>query len=213
MKRALALVILGCVLLTTVARADTIGFINKHGAVSIANSGIVVTGSNLIQYGNIKAPPGHSLGSVSFSTGALTSGSVLTGGIFSSAGSSFEVIGKSKLVPKGVLFSGNFVGNVRWILVSKTGPNLVFDLKGRVEGQLYNGRFIVEPTTQTIVTTVNQLAKGIGHVKFGKTPLTLVTPEPATIVLATVGLTCILFRTRSRLKGKKILRSRYLSQL
>ena len=89
------------------------------------DSGITSKGSQLTSFNGIQAPPGHSLGSVSYSTGALISGSIAAGGIFSSAGSTFDVVGKGNYgEPKGPIFTGGFTGDIAWTLVSHTGSKL-----------------------------------------------------------------------------------------
>jgi hypothetical protein len=169
------------------AWAGGIDLTNQGGTISISLSGITSKGSQLKSFNGIQAPPGKSLGSVSFSTGALTSGTITGGGIFSSVGSSFVVIGKGNYgEPKGVIFSGTFVGDVHWTLVSQVGQTSTYTLTGNLAGQLYNGRMVTGSTTQTIITHPGQLAKGIGHINLGNTHLN--TPEPGTLGLLGTGL-------------------------
>jgi len=172
------------------AFATGIDLVNKGGTIAISSSGITSKGSQLVQFNGIVAPPGKSMGSVSFSTGALTSGSIATGGTFSSTGSSFVVIGKGNFgQPKGVIFNGAFVGDIAWTLVSQSGQVLTFTLSGQIQGMDFNGRLVKGTTTQTIVTTVTQLAKGIGHIKTGTTNIAV--PEPGTLGLLGTGLLAI----------------------
>ena len=187
MKRMIVVAMLLWALLPMAAWGSGIGLINKYGTVSISNAGIVSKGSQLVGFNGIVAPHGRSLGSVSFSTGALTSGSLQTGGIFSSGGSSFNVIGKGGHgLPKGVIFTGTFIGQIHWSEISKNGANLVFLLRGAVSGQLYTGRMVTLQTKQTINATVGQLAQGIGHIAGGKTRSTI--PEPGSLGLIGTGL-------------------------
>ncbi len=172
------------------AWADGIDLVNKFGSISISNAGITSVGSQLKQFNGIVASPGHSLGSVSFSTGALVSGSILTGGTFSDAGSSFVVIGKGPQVPhKGTIFSGAFVGPISWTLVAQSGQSLTYELSGAIQGTLWSGRFVTGTTTQTIHSTNGQLSQGIGHIRLGNTHL--LTPEPGTLGLLGTGLVAI----------------------
>jgi hypothetical protein len=138
MRRIAVILGLCTLLLPTAAWADGIGLVNRFGSVSITNAGIVSRGSELIGFNGITAPPGHSLGSVSFSTGALTSGSIWSGGTFSSAGSSFVVISVGKYgQPKGTIFDASFVGPIKWKLVSHPGKwDYVFMLSGVVSGEI-----------------------------------------------------------------------------
>jgi hypothetical protein len=200
MKATLLLIVLALALPIT-AFADGIVLTNQFGSISISNSGVSSIGSELKSFNGIVAPPGHSLGSVSFSTGALTSGSLATGGTFSSTGSSFVVIGKGNFgEPKGTIFTGSFVGPITWTLTSPPGAGtLTFTLSGAIQGMLYNGRMVSGTTVQNIYTTSAQLAKGIGHIKLGSTSLAI--PEPDTLSLFGAGLVALGGMVRRRLVG------------
>jgi hypothetical protein len=188
MRRVVVLALLAlAIALPMTAWADGIDLTNKFGTISISNSGITSKGSELTSFNGIQAPPGHSLGTVSFSTGALLTGSIAAGGTFSSTGSSFVVIGKGNYgEPKGVIFSGSFVGPISWTLVSNTKNRLLYQLSGTISGQLYTGRMVTGTTTQDIYSTKGQLAQGIGHIQLGNTHLN--TPEPGTLGLLGTGL-------------------------
>jgi len=186
MRRVVVLALLAMVL-PMAAWADGITLTNKFGTISIQDSGIVSKGSQLTSFNGITAPPGHSLGTVSYSTGALISGSIAAGGVFSSAGSTFDVVGKGNFgEPKGPIFTGGFTGNIDWTLVSHVGQTYVFTLSGDLTGQLYNGVMVTGNTTQTITTHPGQLNQGVGHITLGNTQLT--TPEPGTLGLLGTGL-------------------------
>jgi hypothetical protein len=186
MRRVVVLALLAMVL-PMAAWADGITLTNKYGTISIQDSGIASKGSQLTSFNGITAPPGHSLGTVSYSTGALVSGSIAAGGVFSSAGSTFDVVGKGNFgEPKGPIFTGGFTGNIDWTLVSHVGQTYVFTLSGDLTGQLYNGVMVTGSTTQTITTHPGQLNQGVGHITLGNTQLT--TPEPGTLGLLGTGL-------------------------
>lgn len=189
MRRVLVLAVLALAL-PMAAWADGIDLVNQHGSISISNAGITSTLSQLHSFNGIVADPGHTLGSVSFSTGALLTGNIHDGGTFSAVGSSFVVIGKGPKVPhKGTIFSGAFVGPISWTLVSQHGQGLVYELSGTIQGTLWNGHFAQGTTTQTIVSTNGQIAQGIGHIRIGQTGL--LTPEPGTLGLLGTGLVAI----------------------
>jgi hypothetical protein len=176
--------------------ADRLSLINEFGSVTLTNAGIVSRGSELIGFNGVTPPHGHSLGSVRFSTGALIQGSILGGGVFSSTGSSFVVIGSGKYgVPKGTIFSGSFAGTIVWVLVSHTGNDYVFDLSGSLQGMLYTGRLVTGATTQTIYVNQNQWnhnqrgSIGLGRARFGSE--LRAGPESGTLGLFATGLIVI----------------------
>jgi hypothetical protein len=198
-------------LLPTAAWADPI-WINQFGSVTITNAGIISNGAELMSFDGITAPPKHSLGSVSFSTGALTSGSLWSGGTFSGTGSSFDVYGVGRWVKTltgcssctnpVTLFTASFASPIEWRVVSHSGYDYVFMLSGVVKGELYNGRFVSGYTRQTIVVYQNQWFQDHkGDLRSGKTNFAINGPEPGTLGLFATGLIVLAGAMRRRLFG------------
>jgi hypothetical protein len=190
MKR-LALVLAVVALVPVAAWADTINLTNQFGTVTITNAGVISQGSQLSSFNGIAASPGHALGTVNFSTGALSSGSIWTGGTFSSVGSSFVVTGIGNSgQPKGAIFNGSFVGAISWTVIGTQGQfGVTYRLTGKVQGQLWNGHSVTGTVTETIQTFKNQeIVDHKGNIMLGT--LTTV-PEPGTLALFGTGLFAI----------------------
>lgn len=188
MKVVLGLALLALVL-PIAARADGIDLTNQFGTVTILDTGITSRGSELMSFNGIQAPKGHSLGTVNFSTGALASGSIWTGGTFSDVGSSFLITGRGSYgEPKGIIFSGTFSGPINWAVVGTHGNyTVIYQLSGNIVGQLFTGRMVTGTTTQTIYTYKNQeVIDHKGNISLGQNHLN--TPEPSTLGLLGSGL-------------------------
>lgn len=182
--------------LPVVARADTIDIINHFGGVTITDAGIVSKQSQLWSYNGVQAGKGHALGSVYFATGAFiaSSGSIWTGGQFSSVGSSFIVKCNGNYgTYHGVVFSGSFEGPIDWTMVLYDPSTHIheYQLTGTIQGQLWNGHMAKGTTTQTIYTYWGQEAKDHqGNIHLGTSRISP-TPEPGTLGLLGTGLIVI----------------------
>lgn len=191
MKRVVFGLALLALVLPIAARADGITLTNQRGTITILDTGITSTGSQLTSFNGIQAPKGHAMGTVNYATGALDSGSIWTGGTFSSVGSFFNVTGVGGYgEPKGPIFTGTFVGEINWTLISSDKFLHIYELQGDIAGQIWNGRMVSGSTTQTIYTKWNQeMIDHKGSIKLGTTQLT--TPEPGTLGLLGTGLVAV----------------------
>jgi hypothetical protein len=174
-------------------RADGIDLTNKFGTVTITDAGITSRGSELKSFNGISAPAGHAMGYVNFWTGAFigSSGSIWTGGEFSSLGSGFTITSAGKYgQPRGVIFQGMFTGPIDWTMLAANNYFHEYQLTGTIEGMLWTGRTVSGTTTQTIYTYWNQeKVDHKGNINLGVTHLA--TPEPGTLGLLGTGLIAI----------------------
>ena len=119
-KKLLLLAVLALALPMAAFADSSIGMTNKGGTLTGNASGLSLTGSTLMIYGSAV---GSNLGSLSFTTGAFTSGNAQQGGTLA-AGGSFVITGNgTNGVPNGVIFSGTFSArNVGPMLRLLTAP-------------------------------------------------------------------------------------------
>jgi len=198
MRRVIAVLAFFALALPMAAWAGSITFTDQFGGVSISDAGISSRGAelrdvNFLGGGSVAAASGHALGSVSYTTGALLSGSLTSGGVFSSTGSSFDITGVGawarslKAGSKGPLdiFVGSFVGPIDWTLDGKSGSKSFYTLSGEISGTLYTGRTVMGHTSQNITVLTGHNS---GHITSGSTQLQLAVPEPGTLGLLGLGL-------------------------
>jgi hypothetical protein len=189
-KRIVLLVVLALALPLAAFASSSIDIANAGGVVSGNSSGLSLTGSTLFKYGGIV---GLNLGSVTFTTGAFTSGDAQTGGTLAPGGN-FQIVGNGTSgVPNCVIFSGTFSSGT-WDLVTLANGTHDYILTGG----------LVSPSGQvgaTIQLTVNPgkgFFSGTANLSSGDT--NLVVPEPGTLSLFGTGLIGLAGILRYKLK-------------
>lgn len=193
-----------CFALTHAANASTsVDFSNHGGTLSGTNAGLSLSGSTLIAViglnggGTITG----NLGSESFTTGALTSGSLQMGGTFASGGT-FTVTGNgTNGVPSGVLFSGTFSGPVSWTLTTLAGGTHNYTLTGVVTGTM-GGQNVHGVSVQLTVNTGKGFFQGSTLMAGGDTAVVSSVPEPSTLAMFASGSIGLLGMMRRKLLAR-----------
>ena len=178
MRRVLILAVLALALPLMAYADSTIDVSNAGGTITGNASGLSLSGSTLFKFGSAV---GSNLGSVTFSTGAFTSGDAQMGGTLA-AGGSFTITGNgTNGVPNGVIFNGTFT-SATWTKVDLMNGTHNYTLSGALVDS--DGR--VGATTQITVNTGKGFFSGTVGLSSGDTNLTV--PEPGTLGLLGTGL-------------------------
>jgi len=178
MRRVLLLALLALALPMAAWANSGIDLSNHDGTITGNNSGLSLTGSVIKVYGSIT---GSNLGSVSFTTGAFTSGNAADGGDLA-AGGTFVIMGNgTNGVPNGVIFSGSFSA-ASWSFVTLADGTHQYTLKGAIVDA--SGR--VGATSQLSVNVGKGFFNGTAGLSSGDTSLSV--PEPGTLGLLGTGL-------------------------
>ena len=185
----LLLCALACLMIPAASFADTsVDFSNSSGTLAGSSSGLTLSASTLvaiIQGGTPKVT--GDLGTVTFSTGALSSGSLTKGGTFA-AGGSFTVTGNgTNGVPNGTLFSGSFSGPVTWTLVSLSNGTHSYTLTGTLMGTA-EGASVAGVTVQLTINTGKDYFNGSTMISGGDTTIVGSVPEPSTVMMLGTGV-------------------------
>lgn len=201
MKRIVLLALLALALPLAAFGTD---FTNSGGALTGSSAGLSLSGSVLIAVNGLGGSglvTGNDLGSVTFTTGALTSGSMQMGGTFAGGGS-FVIAGNgSNGLPSGAIFTGSFSGPVTWTLVTLANGTHNYTLTGSLTGiWSSNGATVDGATVQLTINTGKGFFNGQTMISSGDTAITSV-PEPGTLGLLGTGLVGLAGVVRRKLKG------------
>jgi len=204
MKRILLWSLLFALGLTTIASASSsVDFTNSGGTLTGSSAGLSLSGSTLIAVNGLDGlglVTGN-LGTLAFSIGSSSSGTLQTGGTFAGGGS-FVITGNGTGgIPNGVIFNGSFSGPVTWTLVTLANGTHNYTLSGALSGTWYTGATVYGATIQLTINVGKGFFNGSTKISSGDTNIS-VQPEPASLTLLGTGLVGLAGVLRSKLKRK-----------
>ena len=202
MQRLLLLVLLALALPMAAFASSSVDFTNSGGTLSGTSAGLSLSGSELIAvngFDGLGLVTGN-LGTLTFSTAGLTSGSLQMGGTFGAGGSFVIMSNGAGGLPSGTLFNGSFSGPVSWTLVTLANGTHNYTLSGSLTGTWISGGTVQGATIQLTINTGKGYFNGSTKISSGDTNIAAI-PEPGSLTLLGTGLVGLAGVLRRKLKA------------
>jgi hypothetical protein len=201
MKNMLWLALIALALPMAAFASSSVDFTNASGTLSGSSAGLSLSGSRLVVVGLNGGLTTGNLGTLEFSTAALTGGNLQMGATFG-AGGTFTITGNgTNGVHNGTIFSGTFSGPVTWTLVTEADGTHNYALLGALTGTWYTGASVTGATVQLTIDTGEGFFNGTTEISSGDTNINVVVPEPGSLTLLGIGLAGLAGIFRSKLKA------------